>query len=116
HLLGFTARHPRIVHALDNEEWPRDLVHAVERRGALHPGAQRRIALVTVFDAAQILAVPGRVLEERGEVRHPDHIHRAADRAVVLGGGHERHVAPVAAPRQDRKSTRLNSSHEWISY
>src|SRR2546430_15236857 len=53
HLLGFTARHPRIVHALDNEEWLRDLVHAVERRGAFHPGAQRRIALVTVFDAAQ---------------------------------------------------------------
>src|SRR5438132_5464465 len=49
----------------DLEEWLRDLVHAVERRGALHPGAQRRIALVTVFDAAQILAEPGRVLEER---------------------------------------------------
>src|SRR5207247_9870317 len=28
---------------------------------------------------------------------------------------HERRVHP-AGPRRDRKSTRLNSSHEWISY
>src|SRR5438105_6646411 len=28
----------------------------------------------------------------------------------------ERGAEPAGPPRQDRKSTRLNSSHEWISY
>src|SRR5438105_10517382 len=39
----------------------------------------------------------------------------------VIGGAHERGIVPddddaVAARAEDRKSTRLNSSHEWISY
>src|SRR5438105_7314785 len=36
----------------------------------------------------------------------------------VAGRARRRHAAGAGAglPRRDRKSTRLNSSHEWISY
>src|SRR5256886_14900476 len=37
--------------------------------------------------------------EEGREVRDAYDVHGAADRAVILGGRHERHVAPVAAAR-----------------
>src|SRR5207247_9538974 len=72
-------------------------------------------------------ALPISALEPRG--RRPGG-GRAARRRAARGGRLARRrdphdsrervsVAPllhVALPRQDRKSTRLNSSHEWISY
>src|SRR2546426_6684086 len=42
HLLGLGARHPRIVHALNDEKRLRDLVHVVQGGGPLHPGADRK--------------------------------------------------------------------------
>src|SRR2546427_8530805 len=42
---------------------------------------------------------------------------RRAEGAVAVGGGKTRRaVAPQAPREQDRKSTRLNSSHSQISY
>src|SRR5438105_13945193 len=38
------------------------------------------------------------------------------ERLVFLGTPHGGSFAAVQALRGDRKSTRLNSSHEWISY
>src|SRR5438105_9628052 len=42
-------------------------------------------------------------------------------RAAICFGGHSHpareNCSPISPPpREDRKSTRLNSSHEWISY
>src|SRR5207247_6785326 len=54
---------------------------------------------------------------------HADGGPRRQGQAVVRGRGErtraeprERPVPGGAPPEQDRKSTRLNSSHEWLSY
>src|SRR5437867_4359008 len=101
HLLGFGPGDARIVHSRDDEQRLRDLVHVVERRGALHPRPERGVALVAVLDAPQVLAVPGRVLEKGGEVGDAHHVHRAADPIVIERRGHQRHVAAVAAARHE---------------
>src|SRR5436189_3989945 len=68
-----------------------------------------------------------RLVEREGrETRHPVHRRdgrRAAERATARvgaerdrdGPGEARHRIPRRVER-DRKSTRLNSSHRWISY
>src|SRR2546429_6833277 len=38
------------------------------------------------------------------------------DRLVLTGGGAARHRSPAGRAARDRKSTRLNSSHGYISY
>src|SRR5258708_25664770 len=46
-------------------------------------------------------------------------VDRGAPRAVLLGAGarlQHRQLRPARAGRRDRKSTRLNSSHQIISY
>ena len=101
HLLGLAPRDAGVVHALDDEERLRDLVHVVERGGALHPGTHGRIALVAILDAPQVLAIAGRVLQEGGEVRDPHHVHRTADGPVITRGRDERHVTAVAAARHE---------------
>src|SRR5256885_7752435 len=47
------------------------------------------------------------------EAHGPQHRHREADAAAVHG---EQPVEDLGARREDRKSTRLNSSHLVISY
>ena len=101
HLLGLGPRDAWVVHPLDDEQGLRDLVDVVERGGALHPRPHGGIALVAVLDAPQVLAVPGRVLEEGRKVRDPDDVHRAADPAVVAGRRHEGHVAAIAPARHE---------------
>ena len=45
----------------------------------LHELGHLRIALIAVFDAAQVAPVALGVLQERLEVGHTHHVHRAAD-------------------------------------
>src|SRR5215207_11414621 len=42
--------------------------------------------------------------------------HHAEQHALAYAAAGEQAQALTATDRQDRKSTRLNSSHEWISY
>src|ERR1044071_7602012 len=48
---------------------------------------------------------------------HPERPERIARTAPLLKGRHPEWDwrEPIAATEEDRKSTRLNSSHEWIS-
>src|SRR5207247_10041615 len=59
------------------------------------------------------------VLVRRRPHRLPDHRRRRVRPDAVEPAGHrELELAPALArdEERDRKSTRLNSSHEWISY
>src|SRR5207247_11274185 len=57
-----------------------------------------------------IPAGAGRVRDHAGAV-----VHDGAERRITCPTGRCR-VAGEVKPSEDRKSTRLNSSHEWISY
>src|SRR2546430_12758944 len=71
------------------------------RRGAHHIGVADRVRVG--FDGADLLAEPlGRFRRELVGFRH-----------VMT---RDPHLAELAYSRQDRKSTRLNSSHSQISY
>src|SRR2546427_10571584 len=67
--------------------------------------ATTEIYTLSLHDALPILGLLLRVLQVRGVV---------ARRQVRLGEG--RVEAPAGREREDRKSTRLNSSHSQISY
>src|SRR2546429_6121209 len=74
----------------------------------------RRPPRSTLFPYTTLFrSVPEEVLEEREVGRHAVHP-ELRERAVRLGD-HGRELACVA-PGEDRKSTRLNSSHGYISY
>src|SRR5207247_8529467 len=78
------------------------------------------------FEVTERLAADGSVLVPLD----PASVERALEDALAGGAealavcflhsylnpAHERAVADAAKGRQDRKSTRLHSSHEWISY
>src|SRR5207247_11125088 len=69
---------------------------------------------------------PGRHFHHAAQVEHHDTVAQILDHVEVVRDeqhGQREPVAQVAQQvddlrldRQDRKSTRLNSSHEWISY
>src|SRR5438105_11313281 len=70
----------------------------------------RRPPRSTLFPYTTLFRSAG-VCEVRGaRERHPAGDDRDADDPGPRGG------TPRAERRRDRKSTRLNSSHEWISY
>src|SRR2546422_3988731 len=88
----------------------------------------RRPPRSTLFPYTTLFRSHRRVLLPAREVRHelgqagigePRHvegvlIHRAGDDRIHLAGSSERHG--LLEPARDRKSTRLNSSHGYISY
>src|SRR3954464_14027333 len=79
HLIGFADGHARIVSTLNHEHRLCDVLYLVHGSDALEVLAHLRIALIAVFNAAQIATVGFSVFEERDEVRHPNYIDRAAD-------------------------------------
>src|SRR3712207_8269335 len=75
----------------------------------------RRPPRSTLFPYTTLFRSPGDV-EEAGDAprrRGVDH-DRVVDRAAVVAPGHR--LLDLAGEQQDRKSTRLNSSHAHISY
>src|SRR5207248_10309584 len=106
-----------------------EAVHLAERRrGRLHIELaclrQIRRAQVEVFRGEQ---VAGRLTDRPGEDRRVDQdemplVEEVADRLDhLVADPRDRDLAPAAEPEmavleQDRKSTRLNSSHRTISY
>src|SRR5207247_8674354 len=77
----------------------------------------------TLFRSHDAVAVDVRHAAERGRVDHihvrVEHLLERVDigRGEPVRGRRRVHVDGGARERaQDRKSTRLNSSHEWISY
>src|SRR2546422_5125718 len=100
----------------------------VEERG---DGRERLLRLIAersvpAIGELQHLAGAAHLLLDGVELRHRavlvavalDHQHRAADRRQVFGDvpAPELGIAPDVGPAVDRKSTRLNSSHGYISY
>src|SRR5256885_11143760 len=80
----------------------------------LRPGLRWSSARPVVLDDLRD-GVARHLLERSRAARDP--LHRLAD--VRFGDGErqaQEPLAPERAPRQDRKSTRLNSSHLVISY
>src|SRR5438445_8198575 len=71
--------------------------------------ATTEIYTLSLHDALPIFDRPSRVL--RGDLVEVDEPDRAALHRAAVD-----HAAPVGEQRQDRKSTRLNSSHANISY
>ena len=97
HLLGLAGRDARVVGPLDDEQRLRDPPGVVERGDPLEELGHLWHALVAILDAAQVAPVALGVLQERREVRNPDHIESAADPLVVGRGAGERHEAAIAS-------------------
>src|SRR5207247_6355456 len=97
---------------------------AARRRGSAFPGLDDLAPAVGAAVRARPVA-QGRLATLRAgdHVRRRERVVRAplvalARRGPALGYGHAvLLLCPASLPAQrDRKSTRLNSSHEWISY
>src|SRR5207247_5014503 len=91
---------------LDGEHLAEDLRAAPEPRALLlpEPGDPRELQGAPRNDELPDLDPEQRARRRRRHARH---------RARVEPRGLQPHPHPVS---RDRKSTRLNSSHEWISY
>src|SRR5256885_5033415 len=77
----------------------------------------RRPPRSTLFPYTTLFRSPGVPESERMRHAHVEAGLAAARRRVVVGGLHrEVRIAAIAHIAQDRKSTRLNSSHLVISY
>src|SRR5207247_11188695 len=86
------------------------------------------LSTLSLHDALPILVLPrpGQVVVRGGRLAqiHPQHVLRVRVRHVygvpLLRARqpllHVQHAGGFVPRGQDRKSTRLNSSHEWISY
>ena len=82
---------------LHDEQRAADLVDAVQGRDALLHRPHRRVALVAVLHAPEILAVGLRVLEEADQIRDADHVDPRPDALAVEGEAREHHVSAVGA-------------------
>jgi hypothetical protein len=89
--------HARIVLSLLHVERRLDPVRRGQRRDAVQDRAHVGLSLVAVLGPPEIPPVRLRVLEEAGEARDADHVHRRPEPLGIEGDGGQGHVAPVAA-------------------
>src|SRR5207245_5399154 len=74
HLLLFSGGNSSFILSRNHKKRLGNVLRFVKWCDSLQEVAHFRIALVAIFDPAQILAVLLRVLEERDQVRWPDYI------------------------------------------
>ena len=96
-LLRLGVGHPRVVLAVHHQQRDAYIAGVVKWRDFFVEGAHRRVALIAVFDAAQISAVAFGVVQKTHEIADAHHVNGPAQLGTVVHRHGQAHVAAVAA-------------------